>query len=98
MVNIQRKAPAAKKPPQSPADTSSSQITNLQTQIESLTRYQDSLSNHLQGLSQQYQTVVSKMLNFQRTLSTQDSVMQNIIQYIVNPETNDVVSRDNTPF
>jgi osomolarity two-component system, response regulator SKN7 len=38
------------------------------------------------------------MLNFQRTLSTQDSVMQNIIQYIVNPETNAVVSRDNTPF
>jgi osomolarity two-component system, response regulator SKN7 len=38
------------------------------------------------------------MLNFQRTLSTQDNVMQNIIQYIVNPETNPGVSRDNTPF
>jgi len=37
------------------------------------------------------------MLNFQRTLSTQDNVMQNIIQYIVNPEANNTASRDN-PF
>ena len=28
------------------------------------------------------------MLSFQRTLTTQDSVMQNIIQYLANPETN----------
>jgi osomolarity two-component system, response regulator SKN7 len=65
----------------------SSQISDLQNQVESLTRYQDTLTNHLQGLSQQYQAVVSKMLSFQRTLTTQDSVMQNIIQYLANPET-----------
>jgi osomolarity two-component system, response regulator SKN7 len=39
------------------------------------------------------------MLKFQRTLSTQDSVMQNIIQYIVNPEsTSGVSSQETTPF
>jgi osomolarity two-component system, response regulator SKN7 len=36
------------------------------------------------------------MLNFQRTLSTQDNVMQNLIQYIVNPENNS--ARDNMPI
>ena len=44
------------------------------------------MSKHLQGLSRQYQTVVSKMVNFQHTLNTQDTVMQNIIQYMANPE------------
>ncbi len=39
------------------------------------------------------------MLNFQRTLNTQDSVMQHIIQCIVNPDsTTGVSSRDATPF
>ena len=39
------------------------------------------------------------MLKFQRTLSTQDNVMQNIIQYIVNPEsTSGVSSQEATPF
>ena len=39
------------------------------------------------------------MLNFQRTLSTQDTVMQNIIRYIVNPESTTGVSlQDTTPF
>jgi osomolarity two-component system, response regulator SKN7 len=85
-ANIQRKAPAVRKSPQPVSE--STQISDLQNQIESLTRYQDRLARHLQGLSHQYQTVVSKMLNFQRTLTTQDTVMQNIIQYMVNPETN----------
>jgi osomolarity two-component system, response regulator SKN7 len=40
------------------------------------------------------------MLNFQRTLNTQDSVMQNIIQYIANPESSTGItsSKDATPF
>ena len=97
--DVERKAPAAKKPPPPPNDASVSQISNLQNQIESLTQYQDTLSKHLQGLSQQYQVVVSKMLNFQRTLSTQDSVMQNIIQYIVNPQSSAAItSKDATLF
>ena len=44
------------------------------------------MSKHLQGLNRQYQSVVSKMTNFQQTLNTHDTVMQNIIQYMANPE------------
>jgi osomolarity two-component system response regulator SKN7 len=83
---LQRKAPVAKKGPTAVPEASSSQLNDLQTQIESLTRYQDSLNKHLQGLSSQYQGLVGKMLSFQRTLSTQDNVMQNVIQFLVNPE------------
>jgi osomolarity two-component system, response regulator SKN7 len=83
--------------PPSTGEASTAQLSNLQNQIESLTRYQDTLTNHLQGLSQQYQSVVSKMLSFQRTLTTQDSVMQNIIQYLANPE-NSTSTSTTTPF
>jgi osomolarity two-component system, response regulator SKN7 len=38
------------------------------------------------------------MVNFQRSLSTQDNVMQNIIQYIVNPETNPAGAPRDTPI
>ena len=44
------------------------------------------MSKHLQGLSRQYQSVLSKVNNIQHTLNTQDTVMQNIIQYLANPE------------
>jgi osomolarity two-component system, response regulator SKN7 len=88
-----------KKPSQDPNDGSASQISDLQNQVDSLTRCQDTLTKHLQGLSEQYQMVVSKMLNFQQTLDNQDNVMQNIIKYIADPEANPSgLPSDATPF
>jgi len=58
----------------------------MQIQIDNLTRNQDNLNKNLQGLNRQYQSVVSKLVNFQHTISAHDNFMQNIIQYMANPE------------
>lgn len=58
----------------------------MQSQIDNLTRNQDNLNKNLLGINRQYQSVVSKLVNFQHTISTHDTVMQNIIQYLANPE------------
>lgn len=38
------------------------------------------------ALTQDYQTVVGELMNFQRNLVAQDQLMQNLIQYLVNLE------------
>ena len=80
------------------ADATAS-VTDLQNQLDSLTRNQDSMTSHLQGLSQQYQSFFSKINVLQKTLTSHDSVMQNIIQYLVNPDIRGISSgvREN-PF
>lgn len=44
------------------------------------------MSQHMHSLSQEYQTVMGEMMNFQRNMVAQDQLMQNLIQYLVNLE------------
>lgn len=89
---MQRKAPAGRKSIASsqddgqPMSGSSSQVANLQNKVESLTKLQGNMHDHLTSLSKNYQSVISEMLNFQRNMVAQDQLMQNLIQYLVNLE------------
>lgn len=54
--------------------------------MDNLNRTQQSMSQHLQALGRDYQSVVGEMMNFQRNMVAQDQLMQNLIQYLVNLE------------
>jgi len=82
--NIKRKAPAQRKIQMD--EPSTQQINSLQQQVDTLTKLQSHMNTHLQGLSKNYQSVISEMLTFQRNMLAQDQVMQNLIQYLVNLE------------
>lgn len=58
----------------------------LQNQVEHISRSQTAMSQHMHTLSQEYQTVMGEMMNFQRNMVAQDQLMQNLIQYLVNLE------------
>ncbi|OLL22498.1 Transcription factor prr1 [Neolecta irregularis DAH-3] len=80
----QRKAPAQRKIQMD--EPATHQINILQQQVDTLTKLQSHMNAHLQGLSKNYQSVISEMLTFQRNMVAQDQVMQNLIQYLVNLE------------
>lgn len=61
---------------------------NLQRQLDALAQDQHNLVAHVNNLSRDYQTVTSKMNNFQRNFSTQDQMIQQLIQYLYNVERN----------
>lgn len=61
---------------------------NLQRQLDGLAQDQHNLVAHVNNLSRDYQTVTSKMNNFQRNFSTQDQMIQQLIQYLYNIERN----------
>ena len=58
----------------------------MQGQVERMARQQEELTAHIQTLENDYERVASEMMNFQRNLSQQDEVMQNLIQYFVRLE------------
>lgn len=58
----------------------------LQNQVDTLSRSHKSMGDHMTALTQDYQTVVGELMNFQRNLVAQDQLMQNLIQYLVNLE------------
>ncbi|ODQ51440.1 response regulator [Saitoella complicata NRRL Y-17804] len=86
--NIKRKAPSARKPAAAD-EPSAQQLATLSSQVDSLTKLQNSMNGHLQKLSRNYQSVIGEMLNFQRNMVAQDALMQNLISYLVNLEGGD---------
>ncbi|PWN51763.1 hypothetical protein IE53DRAFT_37502 [Violaceomyces palustris] len=58
----------------------------LKGQVASLTAMQEQMSNHINGLTKQYQGVIAEMLTFQKNMVQQDQLMQNLIQYLMNLE------------
>jgi osomolarity two-component system response regulator SKN7 len=61
-------------------------LTELQSQVNNLTKLQTNMNEHLHALSKNYHTVVQDLLNFQRNMVAQDQLMQNLVQSLVNLE------------
>jgi osomolarity two-component system response regulator SKN7 len=69
-----------------PIPPTSSYTAHLQSQIERLTRSQDEMTSHIRSLERNHQDVLVEMVNFQRNMTQQDGLMQNLIQYILQGE------------
>jgi len=61
-------------------------LTELQSQVNNLTKLQTNMNEHLHALSKNYHSVVQDLLNFQKNMVAQDQLMQNLVQYLVNLE------------
>ncbi|GBB89223.1 hypothetical protein RclHR1_01590028 [Rhizophagus clarus] len=87
--NIKRKTPANQKKLASNTvnDVSNmTHLTELQSQVNNLTKLQTNMNEHLHALSKSYHSVVQDLLNFQKNMVAQDQLMQNLVQYLVNLE------------
>ncbi|RIA95968.1 HSF-type DNA-binding-domain-containing protein [Glomus cerebriforme] len=87
--NIKRKTPANQKKIASIAVNDGSNMTHLtelQSQVNNLTKLQTNMNEHLHALSKNYHSVVQDLLNFQKNMVAQDQLMQNLVQYLVNLE------------
>ncbi|KAI0306261.1 HSF-type DNA-binding-domain-containing protein [Multifurca ochricompacta] len=92
LENIKRKVPAARKSlsargahGDSPSPSSVT-IEALQAQVERLVQTQDDMSAHIRHLENNYQNVLTEMVNFQRNMAQQDGLMQNLISYFLQME------------
>lgn len=61
-------------------------ITELQSQVNNLTKLQSNMNDHLHALSKNYHSVIQDLINFQKNMIAQDQLMQNLVQYLVNLE------------
>ncbi|KAI0263425.1 HSF-type DNA-binding-domain-containing protein [Gloeopeniophorella convolvens] len=92
LENIKRKVPAARKslPSRGPHGESPSPsavtIETLQAQVERLVQTQDDMTAHIRHLENNYQNVLTEMVNFQRNMAQQDGLMQNLISYFLQME------------
>ncbi|CAB4410077.1 unnamed protein product [Rhizophagus irregularis] len=87
--NIKRKTPANQKKLVSNTvnDISNmTHITELQSQVNNLTKLQTNMNDHLHALSKNYHSVIQDLINFQKNMIAQDQLMQNLVQYLVNLE------------
>lgn len=96
----QRKAPAPRKSTPQPGGAaakrnagndayngvSPAELAGLQGQIDQLRNAQHQMGQHMQSMSQDYQSVMGEMMNFQRNMVAQDELTQNLIQYLINLE------------
>ena len=62
------------------------QVQALQAQVERLTVAHEEMAQHIRHLENDYQSVLSEMVNFQRNMAQQDGLMQNLIQYFLQLE------------
>jgi osomolarity two-component system response regulator SKN7 len=58
----------------------------LQAQVERLVQTQDDMAAHIRHLENNYQNVLTEMVNFQRNMAQQDGLMQNLISYFLQME------------
>ncbi|CAG8485191.1 6377_t:CDS:2 [Ambispora leptoticha] len=87
--NIKRKTPAGRKNTTQNTTTEPStnpHLNELQSQVNTLTKLQTNMNNHLHALSKNYHNVVQDLLNFQKNMAAQDQLMQNLVQYLVTQE------------
>ncbi|TIB32885.1 hypothetical protein E3P86_03055, partial [Wallemia ichthyophaga] len=94
LENIKRKAPTGKgKPTAQQQNTNAAQelqnqttvneITNIQQQIENLTKNQQESNFQLNNLQSNYNHVVNGIMSFQRSLINQDQHMQSILHHLI---------------
>ncbi|KAJ3025277.1 kinase-regulated stress-responsive transcription factor skn7, partial [Rhizophlyctis rosea] len=60
--------------------------TDLQSQVDSLTKLQADMATYLQSLSRNYHLVVEEVLNFRKNMAAQDQVIRNLVDYLVRRE------------
>ncbi|KAG9056343.1 kinase-regulated stress-responsive transcription factor skn7 [Serendipita sp. 407] len=79
----------------SPTDPSSSKdipvaetavVSDLQTQIDGLLQTQHDLKSHIITLETNYRSVLDEMATFQRGMASQDALIQNLLQHLINYE------------
>ncbi|CAG8473384.1 6960_t:CDS:10 [Acaulospora morrowiae] len=94
--DIKRKTPNRRGVPASPPTEVPIHfhITELQSQINHLTRLQANMDNHLHSLSDNYNSIVQELSSFQKSMAAQDQLMQNLVQYLVSLEEKNCLSRD----
>jgi osomolarity two-component system, response regulator SKN7 len=97
LENIKRKVPAQRKSvgitgqqttatSPGPLLSSPTGVDALQAQVDRLTQSQEEMTSNFRNLEQNYQDVLSEMINFQRTMAQQDQLMQNLISYFLQVE------------
>ncbi|KAJ3168907.1 kinase-regulated stress-responsive transcription factor skn7 [Geranomyces variabilis] len=63
--------------------------TDLQSQVDNLTRLQADIAGYLEGLSRNYRMVVEEVLNFRKNMAAQDQVIRSLVNYIAVKQTGD---------
>ncbi|KAJ3490929.1 hypothetical protein NLI96_g1094 [Meripilus lineatus] len=94
LENIKRKVPAVRKSSRrgdSPPYHSAT-VEALQIEVNRMERAQEDMAAHIRNLENNYQNVLNEMVNFQRNMAQQDGLMQNLIQYFLQPENGERVS------
>ncbi|ORX91085.1 hypothetical protein K493DRAFT_54047 [Basidiobolus meristosporus CBS 931.73] len=61
---------------------------DLQGQVYSVSKMQSDMGNYLQMLSKNYQVMVDEIISFRKNMVAQDQMLQNIVQYILNQDSN----------
>ncbi|ORX87425.1 hypothetical protein K493DRAFT_306888 [Basidiobolus meristosporus CBS 931.73] len=61
---------------------------DLQGQVNSVSKLQSDMGNYLQSLSKNYQVMVEEILSFRKNIVAQDQLLQNIVQYVLNQDSN----------
>jgi osomolarity two-component system response regulator SKN7 len=54
--------------------------------VDRLIQSQEDMAAHVRSLERNYQDVLVEMVNFQRNMAQQDSLMQNLISYFLQVE------------
>ncbi|KAE8259512.1 hypothetical protein A4X13_0g967 [Tilletia indica] len=77
-------SPPTAENPSEMANKAAEDYTELKGQVATLTAVQEQMDQHIRGLTMQYQGIIGEMLTFQRNMVQQDQLMQNLIQYLMN--------------
>ena len=70
--------------PESPQDSTT--IHEMQSHINQLVSTQEDMKAHINKLEGDYRRVLDAMVNMHRTMSTQDSIIQNLLSNFLNGE------------
>jgi hypothetical protein len=66
--------------------TDSSVVSVLQSQIDQLLQAQQDMKSHIYTLESNYRSVLDEMAAFQQGMASQDALIQNLLQHLVNFE------------
>lgn len=68
------------------SSTDSSLVSVLQSQIDQLLQSQQDMKSHIYTLESNYRSVLDEMAAFQQGMASQDALIQNLLQHLVNFE------------
>ena len=64
----------------------SSVVSALQSQIDQLLQTQQDMKSHIYTLESNYRSVLDEMASFQQGMASQDALIQNLLQHLINFE------------